>query len=263
MLTFARGNAKLDNLEAVVGGPVFTFSLLSGHTCPYAKECLSKAIRHNGKTHIEDGKFTKFRCFSASEESIYTNVYNSRMNNLTQLTACNDDVDKLTKLISSSVPAKAKCVRVHVGGDFFNQPYFNAWQNVAREHSGKLFYAYTKSLPFWIAARQQKTLANNFMLTASRGGWKDKLIRQYKLRQAIVIADPKTCQAIIDSGQSDKVIGGRYDGLEIDHDDSHAALPELKNQSFALLIHGVQPAGSESSKAKRILNGVGSYKGTK
>jgi hypothetical protein len=44
--------------------------------------------------------------------------------------------------------------------------------------------------------------------------------------------------------------------LDIDHDDSHAALP---GPSFALLIHGIQPAGSEAGKAVRALRGVGSY----
>lgn len=45
-------------------------------------------------------------------------------------------------------------------------------------------------------------------------------------------------------------------GLEIDHDDSHAALP---GPSFALLIHGIQPKGSEAGKAVRALRGRGSY----
>ena len=48
-------------------------------------------------------------------------------------------------------------------------------------------------------------------------------------------------------------------GLEIDHDDSHAARPDLRHQSFALLIHGVQPKGSEAAKAVVKLKGKGSY----
>ena len=42
-------------------------------------------------------------------------------------------------------------------------------------------------------------------------------------------------------------------GLEIDHDDSHAANPDTREQSFALLIHGVQPAGSEAAQAIKAL----------
>jgi hypothetical protein len=48
-------------------------------------------------------------------------------------------------------------------------------------------------------------------------------------------------------------------GLEIDHDDSHAAKPSLRNQSFGLLIHGTQPKGSEAGEALRALKGKGSY----
>ena len=47
--------------------------------------------------------------------------------------------------------------------------------------------------------------------------------------------------------------------LEIDHDDSHAAKPSLRDQDFALLIHGTQPAGSEASTALKKLKGKGSY----
>jgi hypothetical protein len=41
--------------------------------------------------------------------------------------------------------------------------------------------------------------------------------------------------------------------LEIDHDDSHAADPSKKNNDFALLIHGVQPAKSRAALAIKQL----------
>jgi hypothetical protein len=55
-------------------------------------------------------------------------------------------------------------------------------------------------------------------------------------------------------------------GLEIDHDDSHAADPNWRNLNFALLIHGSQPAGSKASKAlqqlkKKGWTGYGKEKG--
>jgi hypothetical protein len=52
-------------------------------------------------------------------------------------------------------------------------------------------------------------------------------------------------------------------GLEIDHDDSHAARPSLKDQDFALLIHGIQPKGTEAAAALKQLKGKGSYSRTK
>ena len=48
-------------------------------------------------------------------------------------------------------------------------------------------------------------------------------------------------------------------GLDIDHDDSHAARPSLKDQDFALLLHGTQPKGTDAAEALKALKGKGSY----
>ena len=48
-------------------------------------------------------------------------------------------------------------------------------------------------------------------------------------------------------------------GLIIDHDDSHAANPSWRDESFALLIHGTQPAGSDAAVALKALKGKGTY----
>ena len=101
------------------------------------------------------------------------------------------------------------------------------------------FYAYTKSLPFWV--KRLDALPPNFLLTASRGGKADCLIDEHGFREARVVFSEAEADAL---------------GLEIDHDDSHAALP---GPSFALLIHGIQPAGSDAGKAVRALRGKGSY----
>ncbi|MBN9520832.1 hypothetical protein J0H58_20315 [bacterium] len=52
-LRFGQGNAKLD-------AAITTFSLPAGYTCPFARECHSKAHRDTG--HIRDGRDTRFRC---------------------------------------------------------------------------------------------------------------------------------------------------------------------------------------------------------
>ena len=49
-------------------------------------------------------------------------------------------------------------------------------------------------------------------------------------------------------------------GLEIDHNDSHAAVPDWEYDDFALLIHGTHPKGSEAAKALVELKGKGSYR---
>lgn len=228
VLKFGRGNAKL-------GKEIFTFSLPSGFTCPNALECLSKANRTTGK--IQDGKHTQFRCFSASQEAIFPNVRQQRWDNFESLKGLTSD--QMTSLIFLSIPAKATKIRIHVGGDFFSQAYFDAWVNVANRMSKIIFYAYTKSLPYWTA--RLGSIPSNLILTASRGGRKDSLIDQYGLREARVVFSVEEAESL---------------GLEIDHNDSHAY---NNGPSFALLIHGTQPKGSKAGKAKQALNGVGSY----
>lgn len=232
MLRFTRGNAKLDKLERKIKGQVFTFSLLSGHTCPYAKLCHSRAIElDNGKLKVQDGPHTQFRCFSASQEAFYRNVYNSRKANTDMVKSAIVD-GTLESLLVKSIPDKAKAIRVHVGGDFFVQSYFDAWLETARKFPDKVFYAYTKAIPFWI--KRLGLIPDNFILTASYGGYRDDLIREYNLRSATVIDEPNERKA--------RKIAKEL-GLPIDGDDSLAALPKFRNQSFALLLHGIQPKG--------------------
>ncbi len=249
MLKWSRGNAKLDALEKIVGGQVWTFSILSGHTCPMANECHSKVVQDSlGKRTIVDGPNTLFRCFSASQEVVFPTVYNSRAFNLEMLKTAGNNAHKITDMLLDSLPAKAKCVRIHVGGDMFTLNYFQAWCDVASLNKSKLFYAYTKSLGMWLSLKSRGAIPSNLVLTASKGGKQDELITSHKLREAVVVNSEAEALAL---------------GYEIDHDDSHAALPELADKSFALLIHGIQPAGSVASKAVKALNGVGSYSKSK
>ena len=250
MLKFSKANAKTQALandaelaEYLQGNrKIYSLDLLSGWSCPHAKDCLSKAIvQDNGKRKIKDGRHTKFRCFSASQEVQYTNVYNLRKHNFDMLRklSCGEMVD----MINQSLPTNAGIVRIHVAGDFFSQQYMEAWYTVALLNPKILFYAYTKSLRFWLAINEFPIL-HNFVLTASYGGRDDHLIDEFNLRSTkVVFSEAKAAEL----------------GLEIDHDDSHAAKPSLRDNSFALLIHGTQPAGSEASTALKKLKGKGSY----
>lgn len=226
-LHFGRGNAKLDRLEKFVG-PVYTFSLLSGHTCPYAKDCLSMAVEgKGGRRHIQDGPATLFRCFSASQEVLFTNVYNARKENTDFV---KENLSKgfvyIGDELLKSIPVKAKVVRIHVGGDFMNQIYFDSWLYVARNDPSRLYYAYTKALPFWV--KRLGIIPDNFILTASYGGHRDSLIAEHSLRYSVVVRSRYAARKL---------------GLAVDHDDTHAALPKHKSTNFALLLHGIQPKG--------------------
>ena len=242
MLKFSAANVKIKLLKLVTalvrflpkGMKVYSFDLLSGHSCPMADKCLSKVVIKDGKRKIQDGKNTEFRCFSASQEALFPLVYALRKANFDALKRLSTEqmVNKIMKML----PADLGVLRIHVAGDFFNKKYFQAWLQVARENPTKLFYAYTKSLDFWIDAYDH--IPENLVLTASYGGRHDHLIKKHGLRFAQVVFSEQEAADL---------------NLEIDHDDSHAANPETRFKSFALLLHGQQPAGSDASSAIKEL----------
>jgi hypothetical protein len=255
MLKFSEANAKTKQLAKVRslrpflhgGRKIYSLDILSGWSCPYAKDCLSKVVIQDGKRKIKDGPDTEFRCFSASQEATYSNTYNRRKANYDFLQSKKDSMLKMFASLYSALPNNAGIVRIHVAGDFFNQLYFDAWVELARLRPDVLFYAYTKSLVYWIRREhsEENGIPENFILTASRGGRLDYMIEQHNLREAIVV---------FSTDEADRL------NLEIDHDDSHAANPANRLNNFALLIHGIQPAGSDAAKALKELKGKGSYR---
>ena len=251
MLKFSQANAKIEALKQVPElaeylkdkRKVYSLDLLSGYSCPFAEKCLSKAVvQDNGKRKIKDGLKTEFRCFSASQEVQYNGVYNLRKHNYDSLR--NLHINDMIHHLHTDLPKNAGIVRIHVAGDFFNADYMQAWYNVAVMNPNVLFYAYTKSIRYWQFHINEYPILDNLVLTASYGGSEDELIQEYGLRSATVVFSESEAN---------------ISGLEIDSDDSHAARPDLRNQSFALLIHGTQPKGSEAGKALSALKGKGSY----
>ena len=242
-VAFSKANVKLESLYDVPEleqwltnrRKVYSFDLLSGWSCPQASDCLSKVVQIGESRKIKDGKDCKFRCFSASQEATFPSAYNKRKANFDGLKGCKT-VGEMTKLINDALPKNAGVVRIHVAGDFFNEKYFLAWCLVAQLNPNTLFYAYTKSLNYWQDNLTQ--IPENFVLTASRGGRLDHMIDQHNLRESKVVFSEAEADAL---------------GYEIDHTDEHAAIPEIRNESFALLIHGIQPKGSEASAAIKAL----------
>ena len=141
-------------------------------------------------------------------------------------------------MLYRSLPSDVGIVRIHVAGDFFSRDYMLAWMTLAECNPNTLFYAYTKSLKYWLDLEDYYCSLNNFVLTASYGGRDDELIETHNLPFAKVV---------FSEAEADKL------GLDIDHDDSHAARPSLKNQSFALMLHGTQPKGTDAADALKTL----------
>ena len=232
-LAYAPANTKLSKLEKRLGVKVYSFDMLSGVTCPAARDCKSWAVERDGKRRIQDGAQTVFRCFSASQEALFTNVFNARKANMeAALGLASRSPMKCAAALVEALPKMAAAIRIHVAGDFKLLNYFDAWREVCERRPDVRFYAYTKMLSFWV--KRMDYIPPNLALTASRGGRFDHLIDEHGLREAVVVYSAAQAR-----------------GLPIDTDDYHAY--QLKGGSFALLIHGVQPAGSAAARALRMV----------
>jgi len=215
MLQFSDANNKIKALYdvsllhdwLVPHRKIYSLDLLSGWSCPFAKECLSKVhetgnLTKNGNPQVKlrDGKDTLFRCFSASQEALLPNVYRRRKHNYDTLRGLS--LEDMIHRLNTDLPEDTGILRWHVGGDFFNSDYFFAAMNIAMMNPDKLFYAYTKSLRYWIQYKDWADKVDNFVLTASRGGREDHLIDQHELRESIVVFSEEEAESR---------------GLEIDH----------------------------------------------
>lgn len=181
--------------------PVYEFNLPAGHSCPFAKDCKIKVDRHTGKFEKIG---TKFRCYAASAER-FPGVRESRWKNWEEILAGKE----------IEIPKGATHVRIHGSGDFFSQKYFDQWLEVARKNPDVKFWAFTKSIQFWV--NRLGHIPANLTLQASKGSLQDDLIERYGLKYAEVFTD---------------IEQARESGMPIDTDDSYAM---TGIESFALL----------------------------
>ena len=96
-----------------------------------------------------------------------------------------------------------------------------SWVKLATKYSNVLFYAYTKSIPYWV--NNLDKIPDNMVLTASYGSTRDDLIREYNLSNVKVfksIEDIDKANLPLDTNETNAING---------------------TKEFALLIHGTQP----------------------
>ena len=245
MLKFSKGNAKL-------GKGTLIFNLPAGKTCPGASLCKAFAVMgDNGKTTVQDGAETVFRCFAASSEAQYPATFASRAHNLqTIVEALRGGIDAAAIMINNGIQnhrtKNTKLVRIHESGDFFSLAYLRAWIVVARLNPDLKFYCYSKSLPFFLTDDLDSDLIDlpeNFFMTASYGGQWDHLIdRNYF---------PRYSKVVMNDAEAEEL------GLEVDHDDSHC----FGDKPFALLVHGTQPKGSIAAAKLKERKAKGAFSG--
>lgn len=151
-------------------GTVYEWNLPTGSTCPFALECKVTVDRHTGKFDIYRGQY---KCYAAGPER-FPGVREHRWKNFEHTKDGNKPI----------LPKDCKAVRIHASGDFYNQKYFDMWVEIANENPNVEFWAYTKSLNYWI--KRINEIPNNLVLTASRGGRLDYLIDEYGLKNVTI-----------------------------------------------------------------------------
>jgi hypothetical protein len=188
----------------------YSRSLPSGTSCPFALKCLAAASRSTGK--IISGPRQEFKCYSAQYER-YPSVRARVWANLDAVRGLNPN--EVCDLLDSVKPTKAKLIRVHSGGDFFSQDYFDGWLKFVSKYEDCWFWAFTKSIPYWV--NRIDSIPDNLNMIASYGGKRDDLIEAHNLRSALVTYS---------TGEAEEA------GLPVDTDDRIAAYGKT---NFALI----------------------------
>jgi len=152
-------------------GVVYEWNLPTGWTCPFAKECLVKVDRTTGKFQ---NKSDAYRCYAASPER-FPAVREHRWANFEYTKSGGVPV----------IPKDVQAIRIHAAGDFYSQEYFDMWLSMAYNNPHIEFWAYTKSLQYWV--KRLKVIPRNLTLTASYGGRHDHLISENNLKHTIVV----------------------------------------------------------------------------
>ena len=233
-----------------------SWSLLSGISCPGAKDCRARAmLLDNGKRMLQRYEGSCYTCFAANDETQYDQTYAQRSRNRDLILARKDNPFEIAALILASMPrdrkgnVKLKIVRVHIGGDFFCLNYLLALCIVSRILESTRFYAYTKSLHFVKQLDCNASELPNLRIIISAGGLFDALIPELTKRGF------HTATVVFSEAEA------TAKGLQIDHRDNLAAYGD---RPFALLLHGTQAKGSEAAKAISALRkaGKGGYSRT-
>jgi hypothetical protein len=136
---------------------IYSFGIPAGFTCPYAGSC--KAI-----CYAQKGMF-RFRSVQAAQARRF------------EATRREDFVAVMTAEITRR---KVKRLRIHDSGDFYSAAYRDKWIAIAKACPEVHFYAYTKSVKFFLGV----ALPENLRIIFSLGGKLDHLVDPQKHRHA-------------------------------------------------------------------------------
>jgi len=226
MVKFSFGNSKIKLLAKYLefaNKAVASFDLPAGYTCPASLLCQSYANRETGI--VTDGASLQFRCYAVSSECAFPSTRRLRWHNFDLL--AKKSYNKMLLEIGNSLPVGLKVLRIHSSGDYFSQDYFRAWRMVAVTHPEIMFFGYSKILEY-----VQYSIDNplpNFKLVYSIGGKYDNLLTD-KIPSIRVVENREIALKL-----------GLPVACDIHPADDYDYI--IKGQSFAIIMHGIQPKG--------------------
>ncbi len=151
------------------------YKTITGKTvCPFAKDCIKY-------------------CYAQKGNYRYPSVIKG-LNNRYELSKTADFVPKMNATIILQRPTH---VRIHDSGDFYSIAYLNKWVQIANDNKDVIFYAYTKSIKFFVDGL---ALPKNMKIIFSEGSKTDDLINTSKHRHARIF---KTVEELNASGYID------------------------------------------------------------
>lgn len=168
-------NKKLKNTSLMNRARILNFSLPAYKTqnnkmvCPFAKDCVKY-------------------CYAQKGNYLYPSVKKG-LNNRYELSKKEEFVTIMNANILLERPTH---VRIHDSGDFYSVDYLNKWVQIAKDNKEVIFYAYTKSIPFFKLTKEMNTnflLPKNLIIIFSEGSKKDNLINTDTDRHSRIFKD--------------------------------------------------------------------------
>ena len=188
MINLLTQNSKMKKTSLKNNAKIFNFSIpayktKSGKvTCPFAAACVKYC-------YAQKGNYTRFPIVQELMEKKYEI---SKQNNFNSL--MNAEIKK----------KKATHIRIHDSGDFYSIKYLSKWIQIAEYNKEVIFYAYTKSIKFFVNDLFPNTdtlaLPDNMKIIFSEGSKHDELINIKEHRHARIF---KNIDLLIASGYID------------------------------------------------------------
>ena len=185
-------NAKMKKTSIKNNSKIFNFSIPAYKTkegkvtCPFAKDCIKYC-------YAQKGNYTRFPIVQDLMEQKY-NI--TKQDNFILL--MNEEITK----------KKATHIRIHDSGDFYSVKYLQKWVDIATQNKDVIFYAYTKSIPFFKGAKGGKPtvkVPKNLKIIFSEGSKRDILINDNTDRHARIFKSKELLSAAgyIDASDND------------------------------------------------------------